>query len=85
MVFLGLMMLTGWMNNITGYLSGFGAAPPLLRALPPVPATIRGLPPHHLQNPLQRVLPAFLKSLLRKLLQKSRHLRRISPLTDQFD
>ena len=27
MVFLGLMMLTGWMNNITGYLSGFGTAP----------------------------------------------------------
>ena len=27
MVFLGLMILTGWMNNITGYLSGFGAAP----------------------------------------------------------
>lgn len=27
MVFMGVMMLTGWMNNFTSYLSSFGAAP----------------------------------------------------------
>lgn len=27
LIFMGIMMLTGWMNGITGYLSRFGAAP----------------------------------------------------------
>ena len=61
MILMGIMMLTGWMNGITGYLSSFGA-PPEENPCPPPQAKSQGRhPPRRVKtNLLPRRLPALM-------------------------
>lgn len=61
MILMGIMMLTGWMNGITGYLSSFGA-PPEENPCPPPQAKSQGRhPPRRVKTSLlPRRLPALM-------------------------